>query len=291
MMHAIQRNIGKLPGMSAFVGVYDIKTPHEYSGAVASREKPELYISFYRDLAEYCKRNGIIFGFCRFNPYRQDSIDARAAGFSVRQSDEQVWIDLSHGAEVAFQSFRPSVRRNVRRAQRCSLSYEVVPDTSENMHVFVALSRKAMDFLQAKPFFYFSPEYFEGLRNASCAKLLFVRKDDAVVAASILLDDKPNSRVYYHLGCFDRSYSLCRPMDFLYYAICQLAEYWGRRAVHLGGGAETLHRFKSGFSPERVSYYVGSKIFDEEGYAKVCDLYLSLHPEMSGSQYMPLYRS
>ena len=291
MMPVIQRDIGKLPGLSSFAGFYDVKTPHEYSGALASKDESGLYQCFYSDFATYCSTHGIVFGFFRFNPYRHDMTAAIASGYSVHQSDEQIWIDISEGTEVAYQLFRPSVRRNVRRALQSTLVCELVPASADNMRLFMELYKKAMDYLKATPFFYFTAEYFCGLSMASCTRLLFVRHGETVVAATILLDDKPNKRVYYHLGCFDRNYSLCRPMDFLYYAICQFAESWGRRAVHLGGGAETLHRFKAGFSPKRVLYYVGSRIFLEEQYVKICDLYLRLHPEMSSSQYMPLYRS
>lgn len=290
LLPVVLRGLEDVPGFQAWSGVYDLKTPHEYSGVLASREEHGFYMEFYRALKDYCRGHGIIFGFLRFNPYREDAPAAEEAGFVVRQSDSQVYVDLQSSAEEIWQGYSSSVRRNIRQAERKDITAACVEPTQDNISVFISLYQATMNRLSAKPFFYFNDAYFRHLLHRHpWSRLFFAQRNGKILAASIMLIDVDNA--YYHLSCSDFDARRDKPTEAMLAQMVLWAQKHGLNRLHLGGGGDTLSSFKARFSPYRVPYYIGSCSFDEALYDKACKLFLEEHPEMCGSKYMPLYRS
>lgn len=289
LMPLIQREIGRLSGLTEFIGYYDIKTPHEYSGVLMSLESETLAVQFYDALARYCSEYKIIFGFFRFNPYRKDKVAAQHAGYDVIKSDEQVFIDLQINEDVSSQ-FASPVRRKVRQAHKRGIVSKEVPRTDANIRVFIELYVQSMKHLSAKKFFYFNEEYFKKLISAkSGVRLFFSMRDEKVLSAAIMLLDK--QYVYYHLGCSDINDRKDKPVESMFAEMASWAKEHGLTCLHLGGGAASLLAFKGRFSPYRVPYYIGWNIFCPQIYEEVCNSFLLSNPEEKDNSFKPLYRS
>lgn len=269
--------------------LYDLKTPHEYSGVIASLNKENIISSFYKEFFIFCKMNNIIFSFIRFNPFRNEHM--LAGRFSVIKSGEQVWIDTDK--DDIWENCKYSFRRKIRYAQKDELIYLNSEASTAEAGVFAELYYDSMSSLNAKPFFNFNDQYFEKLLNTTFSKLHFVNdKRGKVIASAITLYDEDNHIGYYHLGCRNRSDVSERGSYEL--LISKFSEYLkekGAIKVHLGGAPnESLLQFKRRFSDKRIDYYIGYAIFNIDKYNVLCEKFLNCYPEEKTNNFKPLYR-
>ncbi len=268
---------------------YDLKTPHEYSGIIASEYDIEHIKKFYLALCSFCKINHIIFSFIRFNPYSDEEL--AALGYTVKRNDEQIWIDCMQ--EDITDEFSKSLRRDYKYALKHGLICSEVDKNSSNIYTFEELYIRAMDRLSAKSFFYFNEQYFNDLLQADFTRLYFVYDEhkENVLAAAIVLLDEFNKRAYYHLSCRKGGKSVSGIMELLITTFSQELKKQGYQCIHLGGGAtESLRKFKAKFSNRRIGYYIGYQIFDRESYQQLCDVFCGKNTEISSSDFLPLYR-
>ncbi len=285
------RKINTLPYMKGLgEELYDMVTPHEYGGIVSNTDDDSLKSKLLTGILNYCSNNNVIFQFIRLNPYLKEmpSLFGKS-GYEVIHSREQVYVDLRNTEEKIVKDYKSNVRRNINKAKKEELEFGIADKNPDNMKIFQEMYQKAMEILDAKKFLYFNDEYFYWLMKCECSRLAFVRdKEGKVLAGSILL--MGNHTVYYHLGCFDREYSLKRPMNYLMHSMILWGRKEGYRLFHLGGGSASLMQFKEGYSTTRISYHVAYRICDRDRYSDVCGRWKDRFPEYTGQTYYPLYR-
>lgn len=271
--------------------IYDMITPHEYSGIIANNENDDLKERLLREIIQYCEKNNIIFGFVRINPYfREQPQIFKARGFQVILSNRQVYVDLKQTAENIWNAYRSNVKRNIKRAQKEDLTFEIAQKNDKNIRIFQKMYVNAMDILEARRFLYFNSTYFDSLIMCGCVELCFVRDPSGkVIASGIMLVE--DNMTYYHLGCFDRDYSTKRPMNYLIHSMILWAKSHGCSVFHLGGGGSSLMQFKEGYSQDRIDYYIAYGIYDESEYDDICRIWRTKFPEADVKGYYPQYRS
>ncbi len=287
----VVRKINQLPYMGELEEeLYDMTAPHEYGGIISDRNGDLLKHKLLEHMSEYCSKNHIIFQFIRINPYLRSLPSIyRDNGYEVIHSNAQVYVDLHQSEEQIFGDYRSNVRRNIKRAQKAGLRFEVADKNPSNIDCFQRLYQQAMERLEAKKFLYFNDKYFHEMVAYDRSRLVFVKDtDDRIVAGSILL--LGSDTVYYHLGCFDWEYSLKRPMNYLMHSMILWSRQEGYKVFHLAGGHKSLMQFKEGYSSTRIDYYIASKICDEKRYQAVCQKWKALFPEYASEKYFPLYR-
>ena len=269
---------------------FDLVTPHEYSGVIASEYNIELIRLFYKEFADYCKNNQIIFSFIRFNPYyREHEV---AENYCLIKSADQVFIDCN--LEDITKDFSKSCKRNLKIAKREGLSCEKVVNTLQNRKIFLKLYSEAMDRLNAKSFFYFNEEYFRELFELDFVDVFFVYdyKKENVLAATIILKDDYNKVAYYHLSCRNTEIQVNGSMELLIETFSVELQKEGYSIVHLAGGpTESLRLFKERFSKKRVEYYIGYSVMDKIKYMELCRIYSEKNPKYQNNGFLPLYRS
>lgn len=266
-------------------GICDLITPHEYGGIIgagSAEEKRQLLDG----AEEWAREHGAVTEFARLNPYIEGLPDVyRAAGWEVSLSCGQVSIDLRRGREELVAELEAHVRRNLKRAEKEGLRFEVAKKCAENVRAFERLYCKAMDILGAVRFLYFNPRYFDAVAACDCASLCMVRDADGnMVSGAIVLSN--GKKAYYHLGCFDRQATLKRPMDCLIHSMIMHCKEAGYETLHLGGGGESLLHFKTGFSSGRVQYYTARRVCNEAAYKRLCDEWRERH-----EKFFPMYRA
>lgn len=269
---------------------YDMIVPHEYGGIIADNHDDNIKKKLLEHSMHYCENNNIIFCFIRLNPYFKDqSALFIRAGFEVELNNHQVYVDLEQSEETIIKTYKSNVRRNIKRAEREGLYFEVMDKEEGPMGKFQEIYKQAMDILEARKFLYFNKDYFCKLAMCKCSRLACVKDvDGQIVAGSILL--VLGDVVYYHLGCFDRKYSQKRPMNYLMHSAIMWGKQEGYKTYHIGGGGEGLMQFKTGFSETRIDYYIVSKVLNKRKYDMVCKKWKEQFPEYSDKVYYPLYR-
>ena len=285
------RKINSLPYMSELEEeLYDMTAPHEYGGIISDRDGDLLKHKLLEHIFEYCDKNHIIFQFIRINPYLKSLPSVyQSNGYEVIHSNAQVYVDLHQTEEQILRDYKSNVRRNVKRAQKEGLRFEVTDKNPCHIECFQRMYQQAMERLEARRFLYFNGDYFRDMVSYDRSRLVFVRDtDDRIVAGSILL--LGSDTVYYHLGCFDWEYSLKRPMNYLMHSMILWSKQEGYATFHLAGGHKSLMQFKEGYSSTRIDYYIANKVCDENRYQAVCQKWKALFPEYAEETFFPLYR-
>lgn len=266
---------------------YDLITPHEYSGMLADRYDINIFRKLYTELRKYCVEHNIIFQFIRFNPYSEEY--KAADGVQVVYSDAQDWVACT---EDVLQHFQKRKAAYVRSAVKNGMCLVDTPKHKSDIECFFAYYTKAMDRLKARRFLYFNNTYFTELCKEDFVKLFLVKSKDGleVYSGAVILCDKQNRRIYYHLVFKNYEKEKIHSMEYMIFSLAEWAREHGYVSLHLGGGGEQLHRFKDGCTDKRVDYYIGSVIYNEEVYQALTDLFCKKYPEASDSRYLPVYR-
>lgn len=267
---------------------FDLITPHEYSGVLASKYEIELFQKFYDELENYCVHNNIIFQFIRFNPYSEEY--RAASKFCVNFSDAQNWIDCTVDVLLHFQKRKAEyVKSAIKKGMYC----ENAEKNEDNIKSFFVYYTKAMERLRARKLLYFNYRYFEELCKSEFTKLFFVKSSDAsdIYSGAIVLCDRATGIIYYHLAFRNHKNGNVHSMEYMMYALSEWAKENGYVSMHLGGGSASLHQFKDGCTNKRVDYYTGHIVYQPQIYQALSDKYCEKYPEERNSAFLPKYRS
>lgn len=269
---------------------YDMITPHEYGGIISNNDENIIKEKLIKNICDYCKKNNIVFQFVRINPYLTGLTEIfKLNGFEIIYSNSQVYIDLRQEKKKIIGEYKSNVRRNIKRAEKEGLKFEIGEKSENNIIAFQNMYQKAMKILKARKFLYFNLDYFQTLLKCNCSRLGLVKdKNDNILAAGIMLLEQ--DIVYYHLGCFDREYSLQRPMNYLIHSMILWSKDKNYKIYHLGGGSENLMQFKGGYSNTRIDYYIANKVCNIEKYIEICEKWKKKFQKYIDINYYPLYR-
>lgn len=291
----VHRRINDLPMFHSLEKDYwDIITPHEYSGIILNAEGPAersiLLRGFFSAFDDYCRQERIITEFVRFDPFVTDAA-ITGTHHEIRHVNDNVYINLKQSEEDIWRSFENTARKNIKTAVRSGLQFCEAEGKEVDVDLFVFLYHGSMRRLGARPYYFFTREYFLSLvRECKGAKLFIVRDPDGTpLAASILLYH--GDIAHHHLTGYDDAALSKRPNDFMIYQLILWARNQGLKYLHLGGGADTIRNFKAKFSPLRIPYHIGFKIHNRERYEELCTIWRKSRAGGGDSAYFPLYRA
>ena len=291
LMPNVIRKVNRLPYMKELTkNFWDMITPYEYGGIISNSSDFAVKRKLIEHMDHYCNSRHIVVQFVRVNPDLSGLPDIyRQNGYQLIHSCRQVYVDLRQTEEQIVKGYRSNVRRNIKRAEREGLRFEIGDKNSENIEIFQNMYEKAMELLEARRFLYFNERYFQKLLACNCSRLgLVLDGTGKVVAAGIMLLGQ--EIVYYHLGCFDRQSAMQRPMNYLIHSMILWSKKEGYGICHLGGGSRNLMQFKGGYSNTRIDYYTASKICDGDTYTELCRIWREQFPEFEDKEYFPMYR-
>ena len=266
---------------------FDLITPYEYSGVLSNKCEMELFQKFYEELESFCVHNHIIFQFIRFNPYSEEY--KAATGFCMRLSDSQNWVDCTGDVLSRFQKRKA---RYVKSALRNGMICREAEKSSKTIELFYEYYKKAMDRLKAKRFLYFNYEYISCLCRCDFTRVFFVLDGitEQILSGIIVLCDEYHKRIYHHLSFRNEETGNVHSMEYMIYATSQWAAEHGYQFMHLGGGSDSLHRFKDECTDKRIDYYCGSIIYQPNIYQRLADNYCGKYKEEGNSSYLSIYK-
>jgi len=167
-------------------------------------------------------------------------------------------------------------------------------DEQTHMDVFKSLYHQTMERRRASPFYYFSDSYFDSLREALGERLhlCLVEREGSVAAAGIFVET--NSIVQYHLSGTDEESRGIQPTKLMMHFVSGWAKGRGDEVFLLGGGvggaADSLLQFKTGFSPQRHPFATLRAVIDEREYGRLVS---AGDPDLDPGDrrgFFPLYR-
>ena len=204
---------------------------------------------------------------------------------------EVVHMDLA-SPEVIWSNIISKNRNMIRKAQKNGIQIYMgrFPEIYET---FRTIYNGTMDKDNADSYYYFGAGFYDSLLKdlPYNAQMFYAVLGDKVIAASIMLNC--NGKMNYHLSGSLQEYATLAPGNLLLYEAALWGCANGAKTLYLGGGVgskeDSLFKFKRSFyrGEDLNRFYIGKKIFDEEGYQRM----ISLCEELPDSNFFPLYRT
>jgi len=251
----------------------DATTGYGYSGPVTTPGMPrEMVSEALSRFCEFARQRGLVSAFIRMHPFFSPPVAVFQRFGSVVKHGPVVYVDLAKRAEEWWAETRSDHRRNITRLLR--LGYSAVMDDWTAYAAFRTIYVKTMRRLSASPFYYFSDDYFDELRErlGDRLHLCIVRAPNGDVAAGGLFM-RTSSIVEYHLGGTDEAHFHLAPSKLMLDFARRWAKERGASVLNLGGGfggtVGSLQHFKTGFSKTEADFHTVRMVFDEQRYAQL----------------------
>ncbi|MCT4588176.1 MAG: GNAT family N-acetyltransferase [Carboxylicivirga sp.] len=276
---------------------FDIITPYGYGDIyiIGNKRGASILEKFQEEFLEWAFKSNIVSEFVRFDLL---SKSIRSYYGDLIEGTSNIICDLSFGTEHLWGQFKSKVRRNVNKAIKASLKFEV-DIKGERINDFFHLYNQTMDRLQAKSKYYFPVSYFKDIQkelNGHCV-FFFISYNDKPIASVLVLHGV--KKMYYFLGGADSKYFDLRPNELLHFEIMKWGIENGLTEYVLGGGYsnnDSLFTFKKGFSPNGVhSFYCGQYVHNKEIYEQLVKQHeldiKSFTGQIEHSDFFPRYRA
>lgn len=257
---------------------FDAATPYGYSSPLMKLNPgadPAAFMNrAVRSLITQMNERDLVAAFSRMHPLLPIPHEPLREFGTIVEHGETVYIDLNHSDEQISAETVKKTRQKIRDAIRDGYEAEVDPAWTA-FHDFTEVYAQTMRRVGAAPEYFFSDEYFSGLRDSlrDSMHLVLVRRGGIVVTAAIF--SEVNGIVQYHLAGrrdgYQDSQAQRLSLDF--------ARKWfkarGNRFLHLGGGvggrSDRVFQFKSHFSKGRSPFHTWRLVANPSVYRKLVE--------------------
>jgi Acetyltransferase (GNAT) domain len=234
--------------------------------------------------------------FMRGHPLLSFPEASLAAHGTVVRHGETVWMDLRLSEEARRQQLRPRYRSYLNRLNESGI--KVSPDPEfDHYDRFIDLYHKTMADVAAASWYYFGRNYFMDLKAALGERLILITAQDMageVISAGLFMEC--NGLVQYHLSGTDKRQGHQDALKLVIHFAGEWFAQRGNHSLHLGGGlggtADALFQFKTGFSRQRAMFRTWRTVCNQELFSKACAAWEEKSKEtiigMEG--YFPPYR-
>jgi hypothetical protein len=250
----------------------DATSPYGYSSALFTGGA-EWSFRVVNAFVEACAGHQIISVFVRLHPLLPSVPALGSAGKRVWHG-ETVYVDLTVPEGEMRRQMRNNYRREIRRLH--FRDFKVVVDDWSLYDRFIQIYWETMWRLDADPYYFFSNDYFQDLRQAlgSHLHLFSVLSPDCSVAAAGLFTETEGI-VEFHLSSTAQEYRHLAPAKLMLDCAINWAKAAGNRVLHLGGGVgsrkDSLFQFKAGFSNLRSDFETWQVICDQKRYDELTE--------------------
>lgn len=256
-------------------GLYDFETAYGYGGPISNTYNNSFHKKAGKAFLNILKNNGIIAGLIRFHPLlKNHNLLTDVLPPEYNRKTVCVPLDLPTKEIWELHMHRKN-RKAVRIADEQHHCKYIADFNWHYMDSFIDIYHETMVSLDANEFFMFDRNYFEQLKSKlrNNAFLGVVLHNDNLVAGCIFLYQGFYANT--HLSGSKKESLAMRPNNYLLYMAEETLKELGVKKYHLGGGFDSdpnnsLFLYKSQFSKETLSFYIGKVISDRSNYMKVC---------------------
>ena len=252
----------------------DASSVYGYPGPLAnSKEIPDdVRTCFQNALANTLDNLKVVSVFSRLNPFRP--FDSALAGLGeVSEVGSTITICLAQSDEKRFAAYRQNHQDNIARLR--ATQAETIADSSlSHLEEFKRMYRHNMIKCGAKPYYFFDDNYFCNITSWLKGHVYFLvnKINDQMTSGALFLT--LGDTVHAHLAATHERFRSLAPLKLLFDdAACFFRER-GCRALHIGGGiggsADSLFHFKSGFSKSFHPFRVWKWVVNEPHYETLC---------------------
>ena len=279
-------------------GYKDATSVYGYAGPLcSSRNIPgDVVLRFQESLKAELERLCVVSLFSRLHPIAANISLIQNLG-TCRLEGHTVSIDTSLPLDIQYNSFRRNHRKDIERLRSVGMVCREGSSMRE-IQAFVEIYDESMKRIGATENYFFPEWWYEGfLGSAEATNRLFL----------CYLDDEPicgglvamcNGLVQMHLAATRTEWMARSPLKLLFDHVRLWAAEQHASVLHLGGGvgakADSLYRFKSGFSKTRHCFHTWRWIIDEPVYdmlARAKGKSIENQELSPGDGFFPRYRA
>lgn len=266
----VRRSVATLLDSPIAENLYDTTSLYGRGGLVGRATDQERQ-AFYVHLGEYCAANDVFCSFDRFHPVMGNHIMAPEGG-RVMEVGGFVVVDLRPSMDDVVASFKPSVRKDIRKAERNAIEC-FAEDKNDHLGSFLEIYYQTMDRNAAEEFHYFTEQYFSGMARFIPGKFLFfyaVFEGEVVSCELVVYHGK-----YAHsfLGGTKRQALPLAANPMLKKTILEKMKSLGCEYFLLGGGYapnDGIFSFKKAYAPNGVyPSFIGGTVWQTEVYERL----------------------
>jgi lipid II:glycine glycyltransferase (peptidoglycan interpeptide bridge formation enzyme) len=283
--------IRSIPGSD----LQDCTSVYGYSGPVSNikfKDLPsEAIKQFNKRLNSFFVERKIVSSFSRLHPMFPFQECVFKDSGEVISINMTVAINLNQPVDLQRSDYNKTTKLHINRALKNGISIRRTSDV-EDLERFIAIYYKNMQRVHANSGYYFSPDYFRNLMNATDfnSALLVAEKDGEIIAGGIFTIC--NGIMQYHLGGTKDEMLKFSPLKLVIDGARIYANEMGCNYCHLGGGYKgednSLFQFKAGFSKDLYDFKVWRKIVDIKAYNEL--VAKKFGDKIPKTDYFPLYR-
>lgn len=283
----VKRNLGTLTGRLDCAGYYDITSLYGRGGIVSSWKNVEDGGEFHTAMDVYCSENKVICGFDRFHPVMENECFA-SPNEKIMEVGGFVVVDIRPELAEIEKSFKQSVRKDVRKAQRNTITC-FSEANCDHLDVFLKIYRHTMTRNAAAEFYYFSTEYFRALQETMPGDFHFfyAQVDGNVVSCELVLHHGKYGHSF--LGGTKREALPLGANPALKLEIIRVLKDLGCEYFLLGGGTQPndgVFNFKKAYAPNGVySSRIGCEIWDHDIYSALKNAYFLAEGGTTSSRF------
>jgi hypothetical protein len=252
----------------------DACSPYGYPGPVSDTTDEDFWRRAITAGTDALREAGLVSCFVRLHPLLPAPLAVLRESGGLVQHGHTVSIDLGLGEEELWAQTRANHRRQITRARRDGVV--VRTDSAGGWDAFVEIYHQTMTRVGASGYYFFDDDYFTGLRVALGEALHLVSvheggPDTPMIGGGLFFEQGPI--VQYHLGATRDGFGARQPTKVMFDEVRRWAKARGRSEFHLGGGlgggADDLFHFKSGFSRRHLPFHTWRLVLDGAGYREL----------------------
>lgn len=271
---------------------YDFTSAYGYVGPISSENiNQNDIIKFQKALKEYFLNENIVSVFSRLNPFIKNQSELISNLGTILKLSKIVYLDLNSSLHVQRANYSKITKRYINKANKfCSIK---TSSSIEDILIFKDLYFENMKRVKAKPFYYFSDEYFKSIIATTDfeTEVLYaiLNETGEIISGAIMM--KKNKIINYHLSGTLTKYMYLNPLRLIIDEARIQGSKEGFEFLNMGGGLgsreDSLFKYKLTFSKKLKDFKVWRYIVNEEVYDSLC----KTQNENRETDFFPLYRN
>jgi hypothetical protein len=263
----VMRNVAGLLDLPVSEGLQDTVSLYGRGGAVG-RASGEALEAFHRSLAQYMSDQRVLCSFDRFHPVMGNHALAPKT-CNVLNVGGFVVVDLRQSREALNQSFKSSVRKDLRKAERNGVTCFAEPNC-DHLADFLDIYYQTMERNSASGFYYFPEAFFAALPTEAPGQFHFFYAvhEGRIVSCELVLHHGMYSHSF--LGGTRRESLPLAANPLLKDTIFGKMKELGCDFFLLGGGQkanDNIFSFKYAYAPDGVlPSLVGGTVWRSDDY-------------------------
>ena len=263
----------------------DIVSSWYYGGPLLSDAADESIVTeFVKAFSSYCKREGIVGEFIRFDPNLQNHADFGV--LDPQYNRQTVPVDLTQSKDEVWEGYEDRNKRAIKQARRSKLTIDREPN-KEDIVGFHGIYSNAMEARDADEHYRFPLNYFQRLLDSSLFSLIVARYEDNLVGGFIIAHDENIG--HHYLSASNPDYWDYRVNNLMYHDAVMYMQETGRNIFDFQGGRPGVFNFKKGFSPDRRDFHIASRVHRPDTYDTLVETAFRNGIDTE-SGYFPAYR-